>query len=112
MLRKGDAIEADAALKRRRRASIEAAQKALAEKAAKAAAREAEAARAAARALIAPAEMFKPEHDGVFEREVSYGSLDEEGVPLTDAAGEELSKSARKKLGKQMAKQAKLVGAK
>ena len=92
-----------------RKAEAEAARKA--EKAAKAAAREAEAARTAARALIPPTEMFKPEHDALFDRDASFGELDEGGVPLADAAGEPLSKSQRKKLIKQMDKQAKLVGA-
>ena len=85
----------------------EAAEKAAAEKAAKAAKREAEAAMVAARALVPPLEMFKPEHDELFERSESYGELDAEGLPVSDAAGEALSKSAKKKLKKVMDKHAK-----
>lgn len=61
----------------------------------------------AARALVNPAEMFLPANDGAFERSESYGSFDDTGLPLTDAQGEDLSKSARKKLQKQMDKHAK-----
>jgi len=35
--------------------------------------------------------------------------VDGEGLPLTDATGEPISKSARKKLVKQMEKQAKFL---
>ena len=60
-----------------------------------------------ARAAVAPGAMFLPEHDTVFEREASYGGIDDGGLPTLDASGEPLSKSARKKLGKQRDKQAK-----
>ena len=89
----------------------QAAEKAAAEKAAKAAARAAEAARAAARALVPPAQMFLPEHDALFERDAPFGGLDADGVPEHDAAGEPLSKSARKKLIKARDKHAKLHAA-
>jgi len=89
----------------------EAAKAAAEAKAAKAAKKEAEAAATAARAAVPPAELFDPKHDELFEREVSYGALDDDGLPTEDAAGEPLSKSARKKLAKVLAKHAKMHAA-
>jgi len=37
-----------------------------------------------------------------------YGSYDDDGLPLTDAAGEPIAKSAAKKMKKQLAAQVKL----
>ena len=55
-----------------------------------------------------PVAMFSTEHDALFERDSpTYGELDADGLPVETANGEPLSKSQRKKLAKQMAKQAK-----
>ena len=82
---------------------------AAAEKEAKAAARAATAVKDAARAAVPAAVMFSPEHDALFERDSpSYGQLDPDGLPMEMADGEPLSKSQRKKLVKQMGKQAKV----
>lgn len=43
-----------------------------------------------------PQEMFKPPHFS----EGTYGSWDEDGIPLTDSEGKELSKSQAKKVKK------------
>ena len=40
-----------------------------------------------------------------------YGGLDDTGLPTLDAAGERLSKSARKRLGKQLEKHTKMHSA-
>ena len=40
-----------------------------------------------------------------------YGGLDDAGLPTLDAAGERLSKSARKRLGRQLEKHAKMHAA-
>ena len=53
------------------------------------------------------AEMFQPQHDAAFERSESFGGFDDDGLPTVDGSGEPLSKSSRKKLIKQQAKQAK-----
>ena len=52
-----------------------------------------------------------PAHDAAFERDASFGAFDEDGLPQADAAGESLSKSARKKLLKARDKHAKLHAA-
>ena len=103
-LQMGDPKVLKAEMDRRAAAAAKAAE----EKAAKAAG----AAREAARAAIPPCDMFKPEYDALFERPAPFGALDAEGVPLEDASGEPLSKSQRKKLIKEMEKQAKLTGPK
>jgi cysteinyl-tRNA synthetase len=103
-LQMGDPKVLKAEMERRAAAAAKAAE----EKAAKAAAKAAGAAREAARTAIPPSDMFKPEYDALFERPAPFGALDAEGVPLEDASGEPLSKSQRKKLIKEMEKQAKL----
>ena len=86
----------------------EAAAKAAEAKAAKEAAKAAQAERAAAQAAVPPEEFFDAKHDELFEREASYGDArDDNGIPLEDAAGEALSKSARKKLAKVLDKHGK-----
>ncbi|KAJ3848726.1 tRNA synthetases class I (C) catalytic domain-containing protein [Lentinula lateritia] len=57
-----------------------------------------------AKGKIDPKEMFRPPN----VKEGLYGSYDESGVPMTDSEGKELSKSARKKLGKERETQIKL----
>uniref|UniRef100_A0A7S3EZL9 Uncharacterized protein n=1 Tax=Haptolina ericina TaxID=156174 RepID=A0A7S3EZL9_9EUKA len=89
----------------------EAAAQAAMEKEAKQAARAQLAALEAQRAAVPASEMFRSEHDALFERAEGYGSLDENGLPMEDASGEMLSKSARKKLGKAAAKQEKVHAA-
>ncbi|KAF5388684.1 hypothetical protein D9757_004757 [Collybiopsis confluens] len=51
---------------------------------------------------LAPSEMFKSPHSD------EYGSWEENGLPLTDKEGKEVSKSAKKKLQKEHANQTKL----
>ena len=53
---------------------------------------------------LPPGEMFKPPNvpDG------AYGSWNEDGLPLTDGAGKELSKNQGKKVAKEWALQKKL----
>jgi hypothetical protein len=86
----------------------EAAARGAAERAAKAEERARRAAAEAARAAVPPHQMFESRHDELFGRPASsYAALDAEGLPTEDGEGAPLSKSARKKLGKQMAKQAK-----
>lgn len=85
----------------------EAAQEAAAAKEAKAAAKAARAAKEAAQLAVPPSEYFAAEYDELFEREASYGGLDEGGLPTLDAEGEPLSKSQRKKLSKVLDKHAK-----
>ncbi|KIJ54675.1 hypothetical protein M422DRAFT_24582 [Sphaerobolus stellatus SS14] len=53
---------------------------------------------------VAPQEMFKPPN----EKEGTYGSWDENGIPLTDGQGAEITKSSRKKLSKSWESQQKL----
>ncbi|TFY58096.1 hypothetical protein EVJ58_g6625 [Rhodofomes roseus] len=53
---------------------------------------------------VAPRDMFKPPH----VREGTYGNWDENGLPLTDGDGKELSKNASKKVQKEWAAQKKL----
>lgn len=55
------------------------------------------------KAKVDPAEMFKTE-----EFKQLYSAWDDDGIPTKDKAGEELSKSARKKLTKQRKQQQKL----
>lgn len=52
---------------------------------------------------LAPHDMFKPPHvaDGI------YGSWNEDGIPLTDGEGKELSKNQVKKVQKEWANQKK-----
>lgn len=56
------------------------------------------------RGKLSPSEMFKPPNvpDGV------YGSWNEDGLPLTDGGGEELSKNQVKKTAKEWTLQKKL----
>lgn len=89
----------------------EAVKEAEAAKQAKAAAKAANAAKDEARKQVPPAEYFSAAYDELFEREVSYGACDEAGVPMEDASGEPLSKSARKKLIKVLDKHKKLHAA-
>ncbi|KAJ7782366.1 tRNA synthetases class I (C) catalytic domain-containing protein [Mycena maculata] len=53
---------------------------------------------------VAPQDMFKPPN----VPEGTYGSWNEDGVPLTDAEGKELSKNQAKKVAKDVAMQKKL----
>ncbi|KAJ3881256.1 tRNA synthetases class I (C) catalytic domain-containing protein [Lentinula edodes] len=57
-----------------------------------------------AKGRVDPKEMFRPPN----VKEGLYGSYDDSGVPMTDGEGKELSKSARKKLGKERETQVKL----
>ncbi|EFR01300.1 cysteinyl-tRNA synthetase [Nannizzia gypsea CBS 118893] len=61
-------------------------------------AREKEAAEKAAKGKISPLEMFKTE---------AYSAWDEDGLPLKDAKGEEITKSQKKKLKKEWDRQKK-----
>jgi len=73
----------------------------------KAAAAEAERAKRAAKlekGRVAPQEMFKPPNFP----EGTYGSWNEDGIPLTDAEGKELSKNLGKKVRKEWEAQKKL----
>jgi cysteinyl-tRNA synthetase len=56
-----------------------------------------------AKARIAPQDMFKPPH----VPEGTYGSWDENGVPLTDGEGRVLSKNQGKRVAKEWAEQKK-----
>ena len=63
------------------------------------------------RLLLAPGVGTMEDPEGRLEDERCLSTaLDDAGVPLSDASGEVISKSQRKKLIKQMDKQAKLVG--
>lgn len=53
---------------------------------------------------VPPQEMFKPPN----VPEGMYGSWDEQGIPLTDGEGKELSKNQAKKMQKDYANQGKL----
>lgn len=53
---------------------------------------------------VAPVDMFKPPHVS----EGTYGSWDEDGLPLTDAEGKELSKNQLKKTQNSWGAQRKL----
>ena len=53
---------------------------------------------------VAPLDMFKPPH----VPEGTYGSWNDEGVPLTDGEGKELSKNQAKKVVKDHVGQVKL----
>lgn len=53
-----------------------------------------------------PQEMYKPPH----VEEGTYGSWDENGIPLTDGQGEEIAKNKKKKLLKDWENQRKLHG--
>ena len=55
-------------------------------------------ARAAEQAAVRSADMFRPEHDALFQRETGFCSFDPEGLPLAHENGEPVSKSMRKKL--------------
>ena len=55
-------------------------------------------ARRRARSVVSPTVMFEPKYDDLFDRDVSFGETDEEGLPLCLADGEPLSKRQRKKL--------------
>ncbi|KAJ7933817.1 tRNA synthetases class I (C) catalytic domain-containing protein [Mycena leptocephala] len=73
----------------------------------KTAAAEAERAKRAAKlekGRVAPRDMFRPPH----VPEGTYGSWNDDGVPLTDAEGKELSKNQGKKVAKDWAVQQKL----
>lgn len=73
----------------------------------KTAAAEAERAKRAAKlekGRVAPQDMFKPPN----VPEGTYGSWNEDGVPLTDAEGKELSKNQAKKVKKDQEMQKKL----
>jgi len=73
----------------------------------KAAGAEAERAKRAAKlekGRVAPQDMFKPPN----VPEGTYGSWNEDGLPLTDAEGKELSKNQGKKVAKDLATQQKL----
>lgn len=61
-------------------------------------AREKEAAEKAAKGKISPLEMFKTD---------AYSAWDEDGLPLKDAKGEEITKSQKKKLKKEWDRQKK-----
>lgn len=50
---------------------------------------------------LSPLDMFKPPH----VPEATYGSWNEDGVPLTDGQGKELSKNAAKKVLKEWTNQ-------
>lgn len=75
-----------------------------ANKAASQAAERAKRAQKLEKGRLAPADMFKPPRVA----EGTYGSWDDKGLPLTDAEGKELSKSAGKKAAKEWAVQQKL----
>lgn len=53
---------------------------------------------------VSPHEMFKPPN----VPEGTYGSWDEQGIPVTDGEGKELSKNQGKKVQKDYANQGKL----
>lgn len=53
---------------------------------------------------VPPSEMFKPPNVG----EGTYGSWNDQGIPLTDGEGKELSKNQGKKVQKDYANQGKL----
>ena len=100
-VRIGDPAVLMAEAERKAKAAAKAAQA----KAAKEAAKAAQAARPRRRCRRG---FFDAKHDELFEREPSYGDArDDNGIPLEDAAGEALSKSARKKLAKVLDKHGK-----
>lgn len=96
-------LDDPAVLLKERQLKQQQAQAAAAAKAAKKEAALAKEAQRVAQLAVPPEDMYQQQYDAVFSRDATYTAFDADGIP-TEAAGEELSKSARKKLIKQQAK--------